>query len=495
MDIAIKTLQVILALSILVLVHEWGHFFFARLFRIRVDKFYLFFNPQISLIRCKKVNGKWQFKFFARNIPDKYREVKDRCGAVVKDEKGKPVMEEIPLDELPNDDWRREPDQTEYGIGWLPLGGYCKMSGMIDESMDKEAMKKEPQPWEFRSKPAWQRFFVMFGGVFFNLILAVIIYCGLLYVHGEQYILSKDALYGMECNELAQQVGFRNGDVILAFDDKPAGKVNELQIELLYSKPKTITVQRSGEIVTFPFDEQFIPLMIKERKLLFSIRFPFVIAEIPDTSANYAAGLMHGDRLIALNAIPALTVQDAQRLLSQFAGDTVMACFNRNGDSLSFPLWVNRQGHIGIYLDNDLTRFFPYTQKEYSLFSSIPAGVLKAYKTVTNYLRDLGLVFSPKTEAYKSVGSVITIGSIFPSSWDWNFFWNFTAMLSIMFAVLNLLPIPALDGGHILFVLFEMVTGRKPGDKFLEYAQVVGMIILFAIMFLALGNDIFRLFN
>jgi regulator of sigma E protease len=442
MDFLIKTVQVILALSILVLVHEMGHYLFARLFRIRVEKFYLFFNPGFSLFKYKPKNS-----------------------------------------------------DTEFGLGWLPLGGYCKISGMIDESMDKEALKKEPQPWEFRSKPAWQRFFVMFGGVLLNLFLAIIVYCGLLYIYGEQYICSKDATYGLEYHELAQEAGFQNGDIILAFDDKPAGKVHELQMELLYSNPKTITVLRSGEPISFSFDEKFIPLMLKARKHLFQIRVPFVIAEIPDSSANYGAGLMPGDRLLSLNQFSALTVQEAQVLLPQFAGDTITALFDRNGNNISLPLWVNHQGLIGVVLDVEPTHFFSCTKKEYTLLSSVPAGVRKAYNTVSNYLKDLGLIFSPKTEAYKSVGSVIAIGNIFPASWDWGAFWNITAFLSIMFAVLNLLPIPALDGGHILFVLFEMVTRRKPGDKFLEYAQVTGMVLLFAIMFLAFGNDILRLIN
>ena len=495
MDILIKTVQVVLALSLLVLVHECGHFIFARLFRIRVDKFYLFFNLFFSLVRCKKINGRWQFRFFARNVPDKYQKVKDLYGEIVKDEKGKPVIEEIPLEDFPVDDWRREQEHTEYGVGWLPIGGYCRIVGMIDESLDKEAMKKEPQPWEFRSKPAGQRFFVMFGGILFNLILAIVIYSGLLYVHGEQYILAQDALYGMECNELAQEVGFRSGDIVLAFDRQPVGKVNELQLDLIYAKPKVITVLRQGDTISFPFDEQFIPSLIKARKLLFQLRFPFVIQEVPDTSANYAAGMLPGDRLLTLNNASAATVQEAQALLGRYAGESVTAQFFRNGDTVSLALQVNKQGFIGVVLDTDPTHFFRFHKKEYALFASIPAGVMKAYHTVANYLKDLGLIFSPKTQAYKSVGSFIAIGSIFPASWDWSVFWSITAFLSIMLAVLNMLPIPALDGGHILFVLFEMITGRKPGDKFLEYAQMTGMIILLAIMCLAFGNDIFRLFH
>lgn len=496
MDILVKTLQVFLALSILVFVHELGHFLFARLFRIRVDKFYLFFNPHFSLVRCKKVNGKWQFKFLSRNVPDKYQVVKDEWGKVVKDSRGKPTVQEIPLSELPANDWRHEEDNTEYGFGWLPVGGYCKVSGMIDESMDTETLSKEPQPWEFRSKPPWKRFFVMFGGVLFNLIWAIVLYSAILYTWGEQYLQTKEAIYGVSCSDLAKEIGFRDGDVILAYDKVSLNEDNfrNLSIMLIRNRPEVITVLREGDTARFYFDHKFIPALLKNLNL-FTPRLddaPFVVLAIPDDSYNAASGLAEGDNVVALQGVPTNSIGEVQSFLALHINTTIEALVQRGDETLTIPLSVNQDGKIGVIPQ---VPNFNFTTKTYTLLTAIPAGATKAYSTIADYLRDLKLIFTPKTEAYKSVGSVIAIGSIFPSFWDWSIFWNITALLSIMFAVLNLLPIPALDGGHILFVLYEMVTRRKPGDKFLEYAQMVGMIVLFAIMIFAFGNDIFRLFN
>ena len=497
MDILVKTLQVIFALSLLVFVHESGHFLFARLFRIRVDKFYLFFNLYFSLVRFKKVNGKWRFKFLSRNVPEKYRVVKDSDGKEVKDNKGKPILEEISLDSLPANDWRREEDNTEYGLGWLPIGGYCKVAGMIDESMDKESMAREPQPFEYRSKPAWQRFFVMFGGVLFNLIWAVILYSAMLYTWGERYLQNRDAIYGVDCSNLAKEIGFRDGDIILAYDHitLESEDFRNLSFSLLRNRPQTVTVLRDGDTVRFHFDDSYIPRLLKD-PILFELRTdpnaPFVVLDIPDSSHNSDSGLLAGDKVIAICGTPVNTIAEVQSMLPLYANKTIEALIERETEMLEIPLHVNHEGKIGILLQ---TSDFNITTKTYSFFSAIPAGTSKSYSTVANYLRDLKLIFSPKTKAYKSVGSVIAIGNIFPSFWSWSIFWNITAFLSVMFAVINLLPIPALDGGHILFVLYEMITGRKPGDKFLEYAQMVGMFILFAIMILAFGNDIFRLFN
>ena len=441
MVVLIKILQLVLALSILVLIHEFGHFLFARIFKIRVEKFYLFFDPWFSLFKFKPKNS-----------------------------------------------------DTEYGIGWLPLGGYCKISGMIDESMDKEAMAKEPQPWEYRSKPAWQRFFVIFGGVLFNFILAIIIYTGIMYAWGEQYIKNSDVTTGIYASELAQEVGFRNGDRIISFDGVVPEKFTDLQVDLVRTQAKEAKVLRDGDTVTVSIDPVFIASILNTPGM-FNYGFPFEISQVPDSSINAANGLMSKDRILAINGANCDMFYSAVDELAKYKGDSVVATVARGDEIMLLPLVTDTLGRLQVVANANLSDFYTVTEKEYGLLAAVPAGVGKAVKTVKNYFKELKLIFSPKTEAYKSVGSFITIGNIFPGSWDWYSFWSITAFLSVMLAVLNILPIPALDGGHLVFTLYEMITGRKPSDKFLEYAQMVGMILLMGLMILAFGNDIFRLFK
>ena len=457
MAVLMKILQVVLALSLLVLVHEFGHYFFARLFKIKVEKFYLFFDAGFALFR-----------------------------------------------------WKPKKSDTEYGIGWLPLGGYCKIAGMIDESMDKEQMKKDPQPWEFRSHPAWQRFFVLFGGVFFNVILAVVLYSCIMASWGEEYIKNEDVTTGIATNSLGREIGFRNADKVLSFDGKPVEKFDELRLQLIQEQAKTATVEREGANKEIAIDPVYMPAILESADL-FEYGIPFVVAEVPDTSINASAGLMKGDRLLALN-IPAQdsTAQDTTLLsegrtlmftevlefISSHPGKTAMATVQRDADSLQLlqiPLQISPEGFFGVVVEGDLSKFYNITKRKYSFLQAIPAGIKKAGEQISNYWKQLKLIFTPKTKAYKSVGSFIAIGQIFPGYWNWRAFWSITAFLSIMLAVLNILPIPALDGGHILFTLYEMITGRKPSDKFLIAAQTVGMILLIGLMILAFGNDIFRL--
>ncbi len=440
MDIIIRIIQVILALSILIVVHEFGHYIFARIFKIRVEKFYLFFPPAIFKYKPKK-------------------------------------------------------SDTEFGIGCIPLGGFCKISGMIDESMDKEAMKQEPQEWEFRSKPAWKRLLVMFGGVLFNVILAIFLFSSILFTWGEEYLKNQDAKYGIEVNELSREIGFRSGDKILTFDNISQLDVDfkELQINLARSQAQEATVLRGRDTVTIKIDQAYFPAILNTPGM-FGLITPILIKEIPDTSINKEAGFLPGDRFVSVNGENILSVYDLQSSLKSYAGQTVNIIFKRGSDTLTIPSKVSQAGLIGVMLSGDISDF-NVTKKEYSLLSAIPAGFNKTFKTIGNYVKELKLIFTPETEAYKSVGSFIAIGSIFPTSWNWQIFWNITAWLSVMLAVLNILPIPALDGGHILFTLYEIITGKKPSDKFLEYAQIFGMIILFLLLFLAFGNDIYRLFK
>lgn len=433
MVILIKALQVILALSILILIHELGHFVFAKLFGIRVSKFYLFFDA----------GGFRLFKFKPKN------------------------------------------SDTEYGIGWLPLGGYCKIEGMVDESLDTEGLKKEPEDWEFRSKPAWQRLLVMAGGVLFNFIFAIIIYSIILASWGEAYFSNKNqAIY---TNELAQNMGFRDGDYILQFDDYKPENFGMLQADLARNNVHRATVLRDEDTINIYIDQNYIGEILKTPGM-FDLAIPFVIDSIPEISLNYNKGLKKGDKIIAIEGQEIDFVQDSRPILAENQNSEVIATILRENDTVELNMKVDSSGLFGVY-----TKFPNIERKKYSVLSSIPAGFNKAWSTVSGYVKDLKLVFTPKTEAYKSVGSFIAMGQIFPGKWDWFVFLNLLATLSIMLGVMNLLPIPALDGGHIVFTLYEMVTGRKPSVKFLTAMQIIGLLLLIALMLLALGNDFSRI--
>ena len=433
MIVLMKILQLLLALSVLVLVHELGHFLFAKLFRIRVDKFYLFFD----------IGGFSLFKFKPKG------------------------------------------SDTEYGIGWLPLGGYCKIAGMIDESMDTESLKQEPQPWEFRTKPAWQRLLVMSGGVLFNFIFAILLYIGILAGWGESYISNRgNSIY---VNDLAYEMGFRNGDQILRFDDYVPENFGMLQADMARQSARKATVLRDGDTLDIYIDQNMIGDVLNTPGM-FDLAVPFVIESVAPDSPNASAGLRKGDRIISIGGEPIEYLQDSRRLLADLSGSAVTVDIIRDGDTTGMMLQVDTLGRIGVY-----TQLPGLKTREYSVAEAIPAGFRLAFDTVGGYLQDLKLVFTPSTEAYKSVGSFIAMGQIFPGAWDWYRFINILALLSIMLGVMNLLPIPALDGGHIVFTLYEMITGHKPSDRFLTIAQMIGMILLFGLMILAFGNDIGRL--
>ena len=445
MVVLIKTLQVILALGILILIHEFGHFIFAKMFGIKVDKFYLFFDAgDFKLFSTKS-------KWFTRICPKAA-------------------------------EW-----ETEYGIGWLPLGGYCKICGMIDESMDTEQMQSEPQPWEFRTKPAWQRLLVMAGGVLFNFILAIIVYTGILAKWGESYLSNEGKQ--IYVNELASEMGFRSGDHIISFDDYTPESFWGLQADLARQMANKVTVLRDGDTLDIYIDHTKLGDVLKSPGM-FDLALPFTVNSVAETSPNAGADLQAGDRLIAVNAEPVEFVQDAWKLLQNHSGESVTADIVRGGDTLSMALQVDTTGKLGIFLEQ-----MELETREYTFFSAIPAGFRKTFSTIGGYLKDLKLVVTPSTEAYKSVGSFISIGQIFPSVWNWRSFLNILALLSIMLGVMNLIPIPALDGGHMVFTLYEMITGRKPSDKFLYVMQIIGMILVFGLMILAFGNDIVKLFR
>ena len=441
--VLIKTLQVILALSILILVHEFGHFLFAKIFGIRVDKFYLFFDAGDRRIFSTK--SKW----FTKICPKASQ-------------------------------W-----ETEYGIGWLPLGGYCKIAGMVDESMDTGYLQNEPQPWEFRTKPAWQRLLVMAGGVLFNFIFAILMYTCILTKWGDSYISNEgNSIY---VNELAYDMGFRNGDQILLFDDEKPENFGMLQADLARNGVKRATVLRDNDTINIYIDQNMIGDVLQSPGM-FGLAVPFVISEVAETSPNKDSDLRSGDKVISIGDADVEFLQDAKPLLAELAGETTEISLLRGADTVRIDVQVDTAGTIGVMLERPNIKI-----KGYTFLSAIPGGCVKAYETMGGYIQDLKLVFTPSTEAYKSVGSFIAIGQVFPSAWDWYSFLNILALLSIMLGVMNLLPIPALDGGHIVFTIYEMITGRKPSDKFLYIMQIIGMILVFGLMFLAFGNDIARL--
>ncbi len=437
-----KALQVILALSLLILIHEAGHFFWARLFKIRVDKFFLFFDA--GGVKLFSTRMPWFTRMFPKSAS-----------------------------------W-----ETEYGIGWLPLGGYCKIAGMIDESMDKEFLSHEPQPYEFRSKPAWQRLLVMSGGVLNNFILAILLFSLILGIWGRNFIPADHPVY---VSELGEELGFRSGDRILSFDGKPSRDFFSLQADLVRRQATKASVLRGADTLDIYIDHSAFGRVLNDPGM-FSLAVPFVVDSVMEGSPN--AVLRRGDMILSAAEVETPYVQDVRRVLARNVGGCVDVSVLRGADTLSLPLQVDSAGMVQVFLKG-----IEYEHRSYSALASIPAGAVMAWENVTGYVRDLRLVATPSTGAYKSVGSFIAIGQIFPSVWDWHQFLMIMAILSIMLGVVNLLPIPGLDGGHIVFCLYEMISGRKPSDKFMIVMQMIGFVLLMGLMLLAFGNDFARLFG
>jgi regulator of sigma E protease len=441
MEILVKAGQLLLSLSILVILHELGHFIPAKLFKTRVEKFYLFFDPWFSLFK-KKVGD------------------------------------------------------TEYGVGWLPLGGYVKISGMIDESMDTDQMKKEPQPWEFRSKPAWQRLIIMLGGVTVNVILAFVIYSFSLVIWGEKYLPSEKATYGIHCDSLALAAGFQEGDMIYSIDNKvverfasESGALHPEVIErLILDDAKLVTVTRGGVMVDIPFTEEVKSQVLAKTKL-FTPNIPFIIDGFSETSVMQSAGAEVGDKILKINNEDMSYAGDVMQYTPTLKGDTASVLVDRGGEEISFDVFL-AEGVMGVQL-RPFSTLYEFEKEQYNAISVIPAALTKTGVEIANYLKQFKLI----KQSPESVGGFISIGNIFPSVWDWQRFWSLTAFLSIMLAVLNLLPIPALDGGHVVFLLYEVLTGRQPNEKVMEYAQTVGIILLLGLVIYANGNDIFKLLS
>lgn len=440
MEIIIKLSQFLLSLSLLIILHELGHFIPAKLFKTRVEKFYLFFDVKYSLLK-KKIG------------------------------------------------------ETEYGIGWLPLGGYVKISGMIDESMDKEQMALPPQPWEFRSKPAWQRLIIMLGGVTVNFILAFIIYIGMAFVYGDTYIANADMKDGLLIeNKALINAGFKTGDKIIAVDGEKILKFDtDMTMKVLTAKQ--VLIERNGAEQTIKMPIDLVDKLSKEEKgTLFSIRMPFVIS---DVSASQNTQLKEKDIMQTLNGKPARYYDEVTSILKENKGKTLSGTVLRDNKVVPIEAKVTKEGKLGVMLNLDLDSLkklglFKVTKIEYSFAESIPAGLKRGKDQFLGYGKQLKMMFNPETKAYKQVGGFHAIYKAFPDTWSWEIFWKLTAFLSIALGVMNLLPIPALDGGHVTFLLFEIVSGKKPSDKFLENAQMVGFVLLISLLLFANGNDIYK---
>lgn len=489
----IRFIQLVLSLTILVVFHEFGHFLFSRLFGVRVEKFYAFFNPRFSLFRIKKVNGKIRIKFFSENVPESYEEVRHYNF----EGKEEVSYKAVNIDSLPEDDWRRSPENTEFGVGWVPFGGYCKIAGMIDESMDVAAMKQEPKPWEFRTKPAWQRLLIMVGGVMFNLIMAFFIYSMVLFTWGDSYIPVQGLRHGMEFNAQAQEIGFENGDLIIATDGRPTQEFDG-DLYRAIAKAKQVTVLRNGTEKELDMPQELSLFDFTRETPFVSILSPMTVDSVVTGGGAEQAGLMAGDTILTVNGQAAHTWTMFSTVLSglrteaqeSYVDHNLLLVVARPDVGLdTLKVTADSDFRIGIVHYSD--EYTPVELK-YGFFGSIPAGVSYAWNTLKNYVGDFRYVFTK--EGAKSVGGFGTIGSIFPAQWNWHAFWLMTAFLSIILAFMNILPIPALDGGYVLFLLVEVITRRKPSDKFLEVANTIGMIILLGLLVFANMNDILRLF-
>lgn len=441
-SVGIKTLQFILSFSIIVTLHELGHFLTARWFKCRVEKFYLFFNPWFSL-------------------------------------------------------WKKKIGETEYGLGWIPFGGYVKIAGMVDESMDKEQLKQPPKPYEFRSKPAWQRLIIMVAGVVVNLLLGFFIYAMMLWHWGDSYVPTNSLNYGIATDSLARSIGLKGGDKIVSVDGKYIEKFEKIPLEVILKDVKTLGVNRDNKNIVINVREDFAGKLIKYKAIDFiDKRFLFEgIDSVFPGSAAEKAGLQRGDKIIAVNGIKVSFYSDFRNAIRSNRGKQINMIVVRGKDTLQKTATLSAEGLLGVIPVPPNDPGYIVKTTHYSFFESFPAGLNKSIETLESYWLQLKLIFSGKVNTNESLGSVISIGKMFGEEWDWVRFWSLTAFFSLVLALMNILPIPALDGGHALFTIVEIITRKKPGDKFMEYAQMAGMVLLLGLMAYALGLDFMRIFK
>ena len=438
----VQAAQFVLSFSILVVLHELGHFLPAKWFKCRVEKFYLFFNPWFSL-------------------------------------------------------WKKKIGNTEWGIGWVPFGGYVKIAGMVDESMDKEQMKQPAKEDEFRAKPAWQRLIIMLGGVTVNVLLAIVIFIGIMWYWGEEYLPVKNVQYGIVADSLGKSIGLQNGDVITKVNGKQVKNETKITGEIILNDATTISIERNGTEQEIAIPANFIKALNKSKGgQFFQIRIPFIVAGFNKLSTAEHAGVLKGDQIIAADSTSTLYYNDYVEAVKNKATKTIQLTILRKNDTLQIPVLLNNDAKIGVMAETDFRKLgFEIATKKYTFLESIPAGYHQCWSSLNKYITGIKQLFSGKVNPNDSLGSVLSIGSVYSKIWDWQSFWTLTALFSIILAFMNVLPIPALDGGHALFCIFEIITGKKPSDKFMEYAQTAGMILLLGLMVYALGLDFMRLFK
>jgi regulator of sigma E protease len=439
--LATKTAQFILSFSIIVVLHELGHFIPARLFGARVEKFYLFFNPGFSL-------------------------------------------------------WKKKIGDTEYGLGWIPFGGYVKISGMIDESMDKEQMNKAPESFELRSKPAYQRLIVMLGGVIVNVILAIVIFIGIAWFWGDDFLPAKNLSYGIHPTEISKKMGLQDGDIIVALDQKELKDFFELESKIVLEDAKTIQVKRGDSVLSLPIPTTIAAELASANNTSAFVvpMFPVIVDSIGKTAVVVEGSFQKNDTLLSINGESVQYQHEFIEVKKQYSDSLVTILAKRGMDTVTIRTLINNKAQLGLFVKLPM-QLFKTVHQDYSFTEAIPTGIQRCFTTLDNYVTGIKQIFTGKVNPNDSLGSLISIGNTFPSQWDWERFWTLTAVFSIVLGFMNVLPIPALDGGHALFILFEMITGRKPSDKFMEYAQIAGMILMFGLMLYALGLDFWRLFK
>jgi regulator of sigma E protease len=439
--LATKTAQFILSFSIIVVLHELGHFIPARLFGARVEKFYLFFNPGFSL-------------------------------------------------------WKKKIGDTEYGLGWIPFGGYVKISGMIDESMDKEQMNKAPESYELRSKPAYQRLIVMLGGVIVNVILAIVIFIGIAWFWGDDFLPAKNLSYGIHPTEISKKMGLQDGDIIVALDQKELKDFFELESKLVLEDAKTIQIKRGDSVLSLPIPTTIAAELSNANNTTAFVvpLFPVIVDSIGKSAVMVEGSFQKNDTLLSINGQSIQFQHEFIEVKKKYSDSLVTILAKRGMDTVKIRTLINNKAQLGLFVKLPM-QLFKTEHQAYSFAEAIPTGIQRCFTTLDNYVTGIKQIFTGKVNPNDSLGSLISIGNTFPSQWDWERFWTLTAVFSIVLGFMNVLPIPALDGGHALFILFEMITGRKPSDKFMEYAQIAGMILMFGLMLYALGLDFWRLFK